>query len=184
MEKLANCKACGKDIAKGVKKCPHCGKDQRNFFMKHKIITIIGVLILIGIISSIGGKKDTNKSTTESAKPTEAAKPTETAKEPIVLTSDDLIKALDDNALKASQTYKGQYVEVTGKLSNIDSSGDYFSIGSLTDEFSLTSIMCYISKEHLDAVSNFKDEQEVIVIGTITDVGEVLGYSIEVESIK
>jgi hypothetical protein len=178
MEKMVNCKACGKDIAKGVKKCPHCGKDQRNFFMKHKIITIIGVLILIGIISSIGGNKDTNKSTTESVNPTESAK------EPIVLTSDDLIKALDDNALKASQTYKGQYVEVKGKLSNIDSSGDYFSIGSLSDDFSLTLIMCYISEEHLDTVMNFKDGQEVTVIGTITDVGEVMGYSIEVESIK
>ncbi|MDJ1630451.1 hypothetical protein QNN00_04875 [Bacillus velezensis] len=28
---LVSCKACGKEIAKGVKKCPNCGKDQRNF---------------------------------------------------------------------------------------------------------------------------------------------------------
>ncbi|AXV63765.1 DUF4352 domain-containing protein, partial [Bacillus subtilis] len=39
--KLTHCKACGQEIAKGVKKCPNCGKDQRNFFMRHKIITII-----------------------------------------------------------------------------------------------------------------------------------------------
>lgn len=29
--KLVPCKACGQEIAKGVKKCPNCGKDQRNF---------------------------------------------------------------------------------------------------------------------------------------------------------
>lgn len=32
MSKLVSCKACEQEIAKGVKKCPNCGKDQRNFF--------------------------------------------------------------------------------------------------------------------------------------------------------
>ncbi|WP_207652685.1 DUF4352 domain-containing protein [Desulfosporosinus sp. FKA] len=85
---MVNCKACGKEIAKGVKKCPHCGKDQRNFFGKHKIITAILVLVIIGGIgSALGGKG--NKSTSASAptttstssssttKPTEQPKPTE-----------------------------------------------------------------------------------------------------------
>lgn len=49
--KLTSCKVCGKELAKGVKKCTNCGKDQRNFFMKHKILT--GFLILV-IIASIG----------------------------------------------------------------------------------------------------------------------------------
>ena len=49
---MVNCKACDKEIAKGVKKCPHCGKDQRNFFMRHKIIT--GILIL-ALLAGIGG---------------------------------------------------------------------------------------------------------------------------------
>lgn len=53
---LGSCKTCGKEIAKGVKKCPHCGKDQRSFFGRHKILSFIGVLILFGIIgSSLGG---------------------------------------------------------------------------------------------------------------------------------
>ena len=53
--KLTNCKACGKELAKGVKKCTSCGKDQRNFFMKHKILTGILVLAIIGAIGSDGG---------------------------------------------------------------------------------------------------------------------------------
>ncbi|HEY8804617.1 MAG TPA: DUF4352 domain-containing protein [Clostridium sp.] len=54
MSKLTNCKACKKEIAKGVKKCPSCGKDQRNFFGRHKIVTGIIVLAVIGIIGSTG----------------------------------------------------------------------------------------------------------------------------------
>lgn len=64
---MTKCKACGADIAKGVKKCPHCGKDQRNFFMKHKIITFIIAIILIGGIGSAlsdgKDKKDTSVKT-------------------------------------------------------------------------------------------------------------------------
>lgn len=55
MAKLVPCKACEKEIAKGVKKCPSCGKDQRNWFMKHKILTTIAVILLISIVSSLGG---------------------------------------------------------------------------------------------------------------------------------
>ena len=49
---MVSCKACNKEIAKGVKKCPHCGKDQRNFFMKHKILTGILVVVLLAAIGS------------------------------------------------------------------------------------------------------------------------------------
>ncbi len=103
---------------------------------------------------------------------------------PIVVTTDGLFDELNGNALKASKTYKGQYVELKGKLSTIDSSGDYFSLGSLTNDFSFDTVLCNIKEEHLDTVMEFSNEQEVTVIGTITDVGEFLGYTLEVELIK
>ena len=57
---MTNCKACGKEIASGVKKCVHCGKDQRNFLMQHKVITGVLVVILLAIIgSAMNGNKDT-----------------------------------------------------------------------------------------------------------------------------
>lgn len=66
---LVKCKACGADIAKGVKKCPHCGKDQRNFFMRHKVISIILVLTIIGAIgSALNGGGDDKTATTNSTK--------------------------------------------------------------------------------------------------------------------
>lgn len=67
MDKMNNCKACGQEIAKGVKKCPHCGKDQRNFFMKHKIISVIlAIVIIAGISTAMGGGKNSSTSPTSS----------------------------------------------------------------------------------------------------------------------
>lgn len=63
MSNLVNCKACQKEIAKGVKKCPSCGKDQRNFLGKHKII--VGIVVIIAII-----KMSTGGSTTATTTPT------------------------------------------------------------------------------------------------------------------
>lgn len=79
--KMTTCKACGKELAKGAKTCPHCGKDQRNFFMKHKIISIVGIIIILCVIgkalSSSGNNttSDTKKeaSSTTSSKNTKAA---------------------------------------------------------------------------------------------------------------
>src|SRR4051794_27650017 len=57
---LVPCKACGKEIAKGVKKCPNCGKDQRNWFKRHKILSFIGAIIVLAIIvNALGGGDDT-----------------------------------------------------------------------------------------------------------------------------
>jgi hypothetical protein len=77
--KLVTCKACGKEIAKGVKKCPHCGKDQRSFFGRHKILSFIGVLILLGIVVSAlgeGGEETSNGggSTTPASAPAKEEK--------------------------------------------------------------------------------------------------------------
>ncbi|MBS8266532.1 DUF4352 domain-containing protein [Mesobacillus boroniphilus] len=61
--KLGNCKICGKEIAKGVKKCPHCGKDQRSFFGRHKILSFIGILMLFVIVGTAlgGGEEASNE---------------------------------------------------------------------------------------------------------------------------
>ncbi len=137
------------------------------------------MVIVIG--TALGGNSNENKPT-ETKGNTVAT--TQTTKEPLVITVDTLVAELRENALKASTTYKDQYVEVTGKLVNIDSSGKYFSLGILTDDFSLDTVMCYIKSEHLETVMEFQTGQKVTVIGTITSVGELMGYSIKIETIK
>ncbi len=60
---MVDCKACGEEIAKGVKQCPHCGKDQRSFFGRHKILTAIGIVIIIAIIGAAIGGDDSPEDT-------------------------------------------------------------------------------------------------------------------------
>lgn len=61
---MIKCKECGEEISSSAKKCPKCGKDQRNFFLRHKILTfILGVIALcIIIISMTGGNDNTTTS--------------------------------------------------------------------------------------------------------------------------
>ncbi len=54
------CKDCGEEISKDAKVCPKCGKEQRNFFQKHIIITIILVLFILGVIASAGTTTSSN----------------------------------------------------------------------------------------------------------------------------
>ena len=186
---LVNCKACGKEIGKGVKKCVNCGSDQRNCFSRHKILTGILVLVIIGIGSAMGSGGESNAATAPTSSATAATQQPKAA--PMVVTVDKLMEDLmKGNSLNASDTYKGKYVEVTGQLSIIDSSGKYFLIApmddsfSLAGSFSLNTILCNITPEQKVTVSKFTSEQKVTVTGTMTDVGEIRGYTMKVESIK
>lgn len=57
------CKECGTEMSKSAKICPKCGKDQRNFFLKHKVMTFILVVIMLGIIVGATGDSSSNKTT-------------------------------------------------------------------------------------------------------------------------
>lgn len=131
---LQSCKACSKDIAKGVNKCPHCGKDQRNFFMKHKIITGILALIVLGAIgSALGGNNADNTTNTDSGKSvaTSDSNKTETKKEEIkefyavneeVKLNDAIVKVTNVEKSNGSEFDKAkdgmEYVIVTVSIKN------------------------------------------------------------------
>ena len=52
---MKKCKECGEEVSSSAKSCPKCGKDQRNFFKKHPVLSVIGVLVVLGIILGSGG---------------------------------------------------------------------------------------------------------------------------------
>ena len=170
--------------------CPNCGRVNKKTINKRIRLIILGVIIIFGVIRLLNLEDNelTNQSNKEIVvvdnQEEKIEEKIEEIRDPIIATVDEIIEALDNNALRASKTYKGQYIKLKGKLLNIDSDGDYFFIGILSDKFSLDTVLCKIKKEHLDAVMKFEDNQEVTVIGTIIDTGDNIRYTLEVEYIE
>lgn len=109
--------------------------------------------------------------------------------EPVKYETVDLQQMLDDldsNAMKAEKAYLNKYVEVTGKISNFDSDGDYISIEPVdADSWNFKTVMCDITS---DAQLEFlleKSVGDVVTIrGKVTTIGEVLGYFIDINEIN
>ena len=188
--KMTTCKTCGKEMAKNAKVCPHCGaKNKKPIFTRPWFIAIVVIIIIIAAITS-GGKK--NSKTTVSGKPdsTNSSAENSTSESTTALieytsyTVDDLMAQLNDNALKASDAHKGEYVRIIGKLSNIDSSGKYIDLVPETD-FAIIGVQCYIKNDETKAkVAELSKDSMVTLTGKITDVGEVLGYSLNIDNIE
>ena len=60
---MKKCKECGEEISSSAKKCPKCGKDQRNFFMRHPVLYTIIILVVISIVTTSEDTSDTSKTT-------------------------------------------------------------------------------------------------------------------------
>ena len=103
----------------------------------------------------------------------------------IICTADQLEEDLQENALKAQNTYKGKMVCVKGRLSTIDSDGKYINIEPINNKYSFTVIQCFIKTDDVKGVVVELQRDDIITIyGKCTDVGEILGYDINIESIE
>lgn len=96
-----------------------------------------------------------------------------------------MIHDLENNAAAAQKKYKGQYLKVSGKLGTIDSDMSYISIEA--EGFSLNNVHCSL-KEGDEAqenyVMNLSKGQWVTAYGKITDVGEIMGYTMAVDKFE
>ncbi len=169
MSKLVRCKACGNEVAKGVKKCPNCGKDNRSFVARHKILSAIAVLVILG---GIGGAMSEG----EDGKTVETKVVKEEREiEYLVTTMDDLKNSLENNALNAKETFEGEYLEVSGYVGVIDSDGKYITLRD-SNIYSLSSLQVSVSKDLLSDIATLSTDQLVTIRVKITEVGEVIGY--------
>jgi hypothetical protein len=170
--KTKKCKKCREEIDIKAKKCPHCRANQGIPVWLIIIIVIFG----LGIIANIGDNSD-NKSSNSKAKQKEI--------EYTKVTKDDLDEALKNNAAVAKDTYDGKYVEISGKLGTIDSDLKYISLMSSTNKYDFNGVYCRIKdKKQKETVKTLTKGQKIIVKGKITDVGEVLGYYLDITEIK
>lgn len=180
-DKMTTCKHCGQEIAASAKVCPHCGgKNKPPIYKRWWFIAIIVIIVLAAIGGSGSSDSSGSTSSTATSKTAVSSSSSEAAIEYTAYTVTELSEDLDSNALKAADKYKGQYVELTGRLSVIDSNGKYISIIDSTDEWAITGVQCYIKNdEQKQVVMDMSIGDEIVVKGKITDVGEVLGYFLD-----
>jgi len=181
------CKKCGSEIDDNAVFCTNCGasieepkKKKKSLFKRWWFWVIIGVVHTAIVIGSFGGDSVTNSTPTDN-------KPIENTK--IVYEQIDLrtmLDELDENALKAERNYQDKYVEVVGKIANFDSDGSYISIEPVNaDAWNLTHVMCYIKNDdQLNFLLEKSVGDKITIQGQVTSVGEVLGYSIDIATVK
>ncbi len=182
--KMTICKHCGAEIAAAAKTCPKCGGKNTKPVYKRAWFWILMAVLVLGIGGMAGGSGGSDSASTSTAGDTQTQKE-EAPIEYTAVTVDELTDALDNNPAAASDEYKGNYYELTGRLNVIDSDGNYISLTDINDEWAVLGVQCYIKNdEQLDTVKKMSMGQEVTVKGKITDVGEIMGYSLDIDSIE
>lgn len=212
--KMKKCKTCGAEIASNAEVCPQCGaKNKKPFYTRWWFIVIV-IVVVIGAIGSMGssGGSGTDPDGSQASAPGGTAgqddaqdiqgepsapegqdtqeEPGGEDPEPVTYTHynvTELFDTLENNALKAERTFQDQYVELEGYLSNIDSDGKYIGVGADPDnlDYLFDSVQCYIkSDEQLDQIMEMSAGDAITVRGRIKDIGEILGYQLDIDSIN
>lgn len=191
-EKIKACPVCGKEMATSAKVCPSCGaKNKKPIYKKWWFWALI-VLLIAAVGSSAGGgsdpapQKSQGETQPSASSVGNVSEPTEPEAPAITYTACTVKQLMDDlnsNALKAEKTYQDQFVELTGKVNVIDSDGSYISLRPADNEYAIIGVTCYLrNDEQVAAVLELSVGDTVTVRGQITNVGEVMGYSLDIDS--
>ncbi len=192
---LIKCPECGKEISDSAKNCPQCGyplhteeaenqDEQSN--SKEEVKTIVVekksrhgcltfILVAVAIILAIVICTPSSSELSDQPESFEQ------------VTVNQMRDDLKSNEIKAQNTYKGKWFEITGRLGDMDSDGSYFN---LEDEHFLYAytVQCYIPSNNRKWLSNVlmtKHKGEKITVkGKITDMGESMGYEVTVVDIE
>ena len=178
--KLTNCASCGAEIATSAKACPQCGAKVKRPITKKWWFWVLIVIVAAGII---GGASSGSGNGGDTKQPSGTEQPISYTHYNVT----ELFDALSTNAMKAQSDFKGQYVEIEGYLSTIDSDGKYIGVGASPDDYAyfLQNIQCYLkTDEQKQQIMGIDSGSHITVRGKITSVGEVLGYSMNIDSIN
>lgn len=138
------------------------------------------IIIVVAAVGSQGGNTGTQQTSTAVTKEENASKSIEYT----AVNIDELEEALKNNAAAAKDTYNGKYLAITGKLGTIDSDLKYIGLLSTTNNFDLTGVHCTIkNEEQKNIVKTLNKDDTIVVKGKITNVGEVLGYYLDITEI-
>lgn len=167
---MKKCKSCQMEIDLKAKKCPHCQTDQRNWFMRHPILTAILILLVIGMIggASSGGKNTPTQKGDSSEllenKDTQIQPTQVIVQEPIKITAREIADDFDANQVAAENKWRDKFVEFSAQISNITDNGiSFYNVAS--KEFSLAQISCRV--EDKNQLLPIKNGQTITVRGYV-----------------
>ena len=154
-------------------------------------IGVIGLVVVLGLIGSCagGGSSDQTKAPAAQTTSSSSSLGAKQAKEKVYADADVnvLIKEAKENAAAANQNYGKKDVKIVGgKIDNIDSDVKYVSVGGTDVNYSMIHIRCDVDSKNSDLKDNIlklKKGQAVTVYGTITKVGDLVGYSMKLDKI-
>lgn len=183
------CKHCQTEIPKKAKVCPQCRKKQGGI-MKWVLLVLVAAGFLGALAGGEGEESVNDENKTDvvvESQQTEVE--TEVVEEPVieykVVSVSEMVDTLESNAMKAEATYQDAYVEITGRLGNIDSDGKYFTLEPSDDEWAFYGVQCYMQNEEQKAqVIEMSVGDTVTLRGQITEIGEIMGYSLDIDSIN
>lgn len=165
-KKTKQCLYCRFEIPSGVVKCPQCQKDSRNWFSRHPLLTLLGVLPVFAFwicIFSSGSEKQ--------------AMPENSPKPPMEIEMNVLVAAFDQNQLEAEQKLNGQFITTGGFITNIseDILGNPFaSLKPTSDPYYFgTTLQCFPKDRNKNELMGFKNGEKIGVRGIVN--GQSLG---------
>lgn len=187
--KSTNCTSCGAEIATSAMTCPQCGAKAKHPVTKKWWFWVLVIIVAATIIggASSGEKSNTTPSTTQPSGTTTQPSDTEQSISYTHYNVTELFDALDTNAMKAQADFKGQYVEIEGYLSVIDSDGKYIGVGAAPNDYTyaLQNVHCSIkNNEQKQQIMGINSGSSITVRGKITSVGEIMGFSMNIDSIN
>lgn len=158
---MKKCKSCKAEIPADAKKCSHCGTDQRGWFKRHPILTVLLVLFIIGIVGAVAGSGG-SKSSTGTTQATNQ-QPAQT-QEPMKITASELADDFDSNQVAAESKWKGKLVQFSAEITNITDTGLSFS-NVASKQFSMAQISCRVTDKQ--QLLSLKNGQTVTVRGIV-----------------
>ncbi len=150
--------------------------------IKKILIGIAAVLVCLAVIGSCTHDEKSSSGTSKSVEKEQSVKKPQYLTVSIATMMNDL----ERNAMVATDKYKGKNVKIVdGIVSTIESDGDYISVENPGADFSLSDVTCRPKNNNVKKqFRNIQIGERITVYGKITDVGEVLGYTLDLEKIE
>ena len=163
------CPKCQEEISKNAKKCKHCGSDLRNWFLRHKIISVVLIFFVLVIIGGSSGEnnKQTNTNVQNNLKQ-------EQEEVTVEVTAIKLSEEYDANKVAADAKYKDKRLKVTGIIDGIGKDildDPYVTLEGMPNR--LFGVQCMFSKSKEQELINLKKGQEITLTGKMS--GEMIG---------